>query len=80
MDILWWLLVGLVAGWLAGMLMKGRGFGVIGNIIVGILGAIIGGAVLRAVGLFPQGVSGALISAFIGAVVLLFLISLINKT
>jgi uncharacterized membrane protein YeaQ/YmgE (transglycosylase-associated protein family) len=43
MDIVWFLIIGLIAGWLAGQLMRGRGFGLIGNLIIGVLGAIIGG-------------------------------------
>ena len=43
MNIIWFLLIGLVAGWLAGQLMKGRGFGIVGNMIVGVVGAVLGG-------------------------------------
>jgi uncharacterized membrane protein YeaQ/YmgE (transglycosylase-associated protein family) len=73
-----WLVIGAVAGWLAGLLVKGRGFGVIGNIVVGIVGAFIGGLLL------PQlfvigGILGSLVYAFIGAVILLVLISFIKR-
>ncbi|MCX7557397.1 GlsB/YeaQ/YmgE family stress response membrane protein [Xanthomonadaceae bacterium JHOS43] len=74
------LLVGGIAGWLAGLVMKGRGFGILGNIVVGIVGAFVGTFVL---GLFNVAIGGsilaAIINAFIGAVILLFLIGLIRK-
>jgi uncharacterized membrane protein YeaQ/YmgE (transglycosylase-associated protein family) len=73
-----WLVIGAVAGWLAGKIMKGKGFGLIGNIIVGIIGAVIGGWLLG--GLFSGlGLIGTLITAVVGAVLLLFVIGLIFK-
>ena len=77
--LLWFLLVGLVAGWLAGVLMKGRGFGVLGDIIVGILGAVIGGWLFSSIGVSTYGTLGATFMAFIGAVFLLGLISLVKR-
>ena len=72
------LLVGAVAGWLAGQIMKGAGFGLIGNIIVGILGAIVAGFLLP--GILPlSGLVGSIISATIGAVILLFVIGLLKR-
>ncbi|MCL2310383.1 MAG: GlsB/YeaQ/YmgE family stress response membrane protein [Proteobacteria bacterium] len=74
-----WLVIGAVAGWLAGLLVKGRGFGLIGNVVVGIVGAFIGGLLLPH--LFAiSGILGALIYAVIGAVILLVLISLIKRS
>jgi uncharacterized membrane protein YeaQ/YmgE (transglycosylase-associated protein family) len=74
------LLIGAVAGWLGGQLMKGRGFGLVGNIIVGILGGILGGWLLPTLGLhLGEGMLGSILTATIGAVVLLFLVSLIKK-
>jgi uncharacterized membrane protein YeaQ/YmgE (transglycosylase-associated protein family) len=74
------LLVGLVAGWLAGKLIDGTGFGLIGDIIVGVIGAFIGNWLLGALGLFiGMGLIGAIISATIGAVVLLIVIKMIKK-
>ena len=72
------LLIGAVAGWLAGVVYSGAGFGLIGNIIVGILGAIIAGFLLPGFLQF-SGLIGQIISAAIGAVVLLFVISLVNR-
>ena len=72
------LLVGAVAGWLAGQIMKGAGFGLIGNIIVGILGAIIAGFLLP--GILPLGgLIGSIISATIGAIILLFIVGLLKR-
>ena len=72
------LVVGAVAGWLAGQIMKGAGFGLIGNIIVGILGAIVAGFLLPGI-IQIQGLIGQIISATIGAVILLFVIGLLKK-
>jgi uncharacterized membrane protein YeaQ/YmgE (transglycosylase-associated protein family) len=80
MSFVWFIVIGLVAGWLAGQLMKGRGFGLIGNLIVGVCGAIIGGFLLRLVGFAAYGLIGSLISATIGAVLLLFLIGAVKKS
>lgn len=74
------LLIGGIAGWLAGLVMKGRGLGILGNIVVGILGAFIGTFVLGLVGVAIGGsILAAIINAFIGAVILLFLIGLIKR-
>jgi len=55
MNILWFALIGIVAGWLAGQIMKGRGFGLVGNLVVGVIGAIIGGHLAGAIGLGASG-------------------------
>ena len=72
------LAIGAVAGWLAGQLVKGGGFGLIGNIIVGIAGAIVAGFLLPNV-IPVSGILGQIISATIGAVILLFVISLVKR-
>ena len=79
MEILWFLLIGLVAGWLAGMLLKGSGFGVVGNLIIGVLGAVAGGFLFRLVGLMPDSLLGELIAATVGALVVLFLVGVLVK-
>lgn len=79
MDIILFLLIGLVAGWLAGLMMKGRGFGIIGNLIVGVFGAFIGGILFKLLGMASSGFIGSLIVALVGAVVLLFIVGLIKK-
>jgi uncharacterized membrane protein YeaQ/YmgE (transglycosylase-associated protein family) len=74
------LLIGAVAGWLAGLIVKGYGFGIIGNIVVGIVGALIAGFLLPRVGLsLGEGIAGSIIAATIGAVVLLLLIRVIKR-
>ena len=74
------LLVGGIAGWLAALVMKGRGLGIIGNIVVGILGAFVGSWLLGWLGVaIGGGILGAILNAFIGAVILLFLIGLIKR-
>jgi len=80
MDLLWFLIVGAIAGWLAGQFMKGGGFGLVGDIIVGIIGAFLGGWLFSKFGVSLGGwLIGSIIVAFIGAVVLLFLIRLIKR-
>jgi len=55
MHILWWIVVGLIAGWLTGKIMKGTGYGVIGDIVLGVVGALIGGFSMRQLGFAGQG-------------------------
>jgi uncharacterized membrane protein YeaQ/YmgE (transglycosylase-associated protein family) len=80
MELLWFLLIGLAAGWLAGQFMRGGGFGVVGDILLGVVGAVVGGFLFRQLGLSAGGgLIGALIVATIGAVVLLFLVRMIKR-
>ena len=80
MGFVWFILIGLAAGWVAGQLMKGGGFGVVGDIIVGVIGALLGGFLFRTLGVSAGGgLLGSLVVATIGAVVLLFLLRLIKK-
>ena len=77
-GIIAWLIVGLIAGWLTGLVMKGGGYGIIGDLIVGLLGALIGGFL---VGLFfsgSVGFIGSIIVAFLGALLLLALVRLLS--
>jgi uncharacterized membrane protein YeaQ/YmgE (transglycosylase-associated protein family) len=77
MEFLWFILIGLTAGWLAGQLMKGGGFGLVGDILVGVVGALLGGFLFSMLGLSAGGgLIGSLIVATIGACVLLFLLRL----
>lgn len=78
MGFIWFLLIGALAGWLAGQYMKGRGFGVMGNIGVGIVGGIIGGFLFGLLGINLGGMVGSLITATVGAVVLLFIVGKIK--
>lgn len=79
MNWIWFLLIGLVAGWLAGMLVKGRGFGLLGDMIVGVIGAFLGGFLASRLGIVVSGDLGELLIATLGAVVLLLLIKFIKK-
>lgn len=79
-SLIIFLLIGAAAGWLAGQLMRGGGFGLLGNIVVGILGAVIGGHLFRLVGVSAGGgLIGSLVTAVIGAAVLLFVVGLIKR-
>jgi uncharacterized membrane protein YeaQ/YmgE (transglycosylase-associated protein family) len=78
MELLWFILIGLAAGWLAGQFMKGGGFGAIGDIVVGVIGALLGGFLFGTLGVSAGGgLLGSLIVATIGAIVLLFLLRLV---
>ena len=74
-----WALIGLIAGWLAGEIMKGSGFGAVGNIVIGIIGAILGGVLLGLIGVDPGGFVGEVIQALIGALVLLALLRAVRR-
>lgn len=75
-----WLAIGAVAGWLAGVVMKGSGYGCIGNVVVGVIGSLVGGFVFRLLGFGPgQGFLGSVITAFIGAVLLLGVLRLLTR-
>ena len=79
-SLLMMLIVGAVAGWLAGKIMKGRGFGVLGNVIVGVVGAFLAGLIFPALGFsVGGGFFWSVIHSTIGAVMLLFLIGLIKR-
>jgi uncharacterized membrane protein YeaQ/YmgE (transglycosylase-associated protein family) len=81
MWLLWLVVIGAVAGWLAGQFMRGNGFGLIGDIVVGIIGAFVGGFVFRQAGWHTPfaGVAGTIFVAFIGAVILLVLLHLLHR-
>jgi uncharacterized membrane protein YeaQ/YmgE (transglycosylase-associated protein family) len=82
MDILTWLIVGLVAGVLASLIVGGTGYGIIGDIVVGIVGAFVGGFLFRSAGWSVpfHGLAGTIFVAFIGAVVLLVIIHLVQRS
>ncbi len=80
MEFLWFILIGLVAGWLAGMVVKGGGFGVIGDIVVGVVGAMLGGYLFRLLGFSAgRGLAGAIVVATVGAVILILLLRVIKR-
>jgi len=82
MSIVSWIVVGLIAGWLAGLVVKGGGFGVIGDIVVGIIGGLLGGWMAASIFHIGAGVDGinieSIVVAFFGAVVLIFILRLIG--
>ena len=79
-TLLIWLLVGAVAGWLAGMIVKGGGFGLLGDIVVGIIGAFIGGWLLARLGIhLGVGIVSVVASATTGAVLLLLILRLVRR-
>lgn len=79
-SLLVFILVGIISGFLAGKIMKGRGFGVIGNMVIGILGAFIAGFIFPTVGIsLGGGIISAIIGSTIGAVILLFAVGVIKK-
>ena len=80
MTILTWIIVGLVAGVLASLVMGGTGYGIIGDIIIGIVGAFVGGWVFSVLGVASPlgGLAGTILVAFVGAVLLLFILRLIR--
>jgi uncharacterized membrane protein YeaQ/YmgE (transglycosylase-associated protein family) len=75
---IWIIVLGIIAGWIAGLLTKGRGFGLLGDLIVGIIGSLLGGWLFGVLGLSAYGLLGQLIVAIVGAVVLLSLIRVIK--
>jgi uncharacterized membrane protein YeaQ/YmgE (transglycosylase-associated protein family) len=78
-SLLMVLVIGALAGWLAGNIMKGSGFGAIGNMVVGIIGAVVGGFLFKFLGVATGGLIGSLITATVGAVALLFMLGLVKK-
>lgn len=76
-SFLGFILVGLIAGWLAGLLVKGGGFGCLGDILVGVVGAVLGGFLFGLLGLAAYGLIGSLIVATVGAVLFIWILRLI---
>ncbi len=79
MHLVWFLLIGLIAGWLAGKLTRGSGFGVVGNIVIGIVGAFVGGFLFRTLGLSATGKLGEIVVATVGAALLIYVVKLLKK-
>jgi len=79
LELLWFVVIGIVAGWLAGQITKGSGFGLLGDLIVGVLGSLLGGFLFGLLGFGAYGLIARLLMAVIGAVVLLFLIRLVRR-
>lgn len=78
MYFIWYLLIGLAAGWIANLIVKGSGSGLFVNLLVGLIGGMLGGWVLSWIGLVPVGTLGSLVTAVIGAILLLWIAALIS--
>ena len=76
---LWYILIGLVAGWLGGLVVRGKGSGLIVNLVVGVIGGVLGGYLFGLMGLGSTGTLGSLITATVGAIVLLLIIGLFTR-
>lgn len=79
-GLLIFLAIGAIAGWLAGLIMKGGGFGLLGNMVIGIVGAVIGGFVFSVAGIYAGGLIGSIVTATVGAVLLLVAVRVIKKS
>ena len=78
--MIYWIVVGLIAGWLAGLVMKGGGYGILVDIILGILGGLVGGWIFEHLGIWHgRGMIGSIIVAFVGAVILVSVTRLLKK-
>jgi uncharacterized membrane protein YeaQ/YmgE (transglycosylase-associated protein family) len=78
-HLLWFVILGGLVGWLAGLAVRRRGFGCLGNVAVGVIGAVVGGLFFRLVGWDFGGLLGSLLTAFVGAVLFLVVIGLFKK-
>ena len=78
-SVIAWIIIGAIAGWLAGLLVKGYGFCIVGNIIVGILGAAIAGFLVPRLGLHTASTVGNIVAATIGAIILLLIVGLFRR-
>jgi uncharacterized membrane protein YeaQ/YmgE (transglycosylase-associated protein family) len=74
MYLVWQIVIGILAGWLAGKIMRGRGFGVLMDLLIGIVGSLLGGLVFGLLGLYATGLIGSLVVATAGAMMLLYLV------
>jgi len=78
-NVVIWIVVGVIAGWLTGLVVKGRGYGLLGDLIVGLLGGIVGGFVLGLVGVAPANWLGQIVVSFVGGVILVTVIRLFRR-
>ncbi len=78
-SLIWWVVVGLIAGWAAGKIMKGGGYGVVMDIVLGIIGAVVGGWLMGMFGIQAGGFIGTILVAILGAVILIWISRLLKK-
>ena len=79
-SVIAWIIIGAIAGWLAGLLVKGYGYGLFGNIVIGILGAGVAGLIGPSLGIHTASFGGNVIAALLGALILLLLVGLVRRT
>lgn len=79
MYFVWYLLIGLVAGWLANLVVRGSGSGLLVNLIVGLVGGLLGGWLVSLFGWIPMGAMGTLLTSVLGAIVLLCIVAIVNR-
>lgn len=80
MSFIWFIIIGLVSGFVAGKLMRGGGFGLVVNLVVGIIGGVLGGWLFGLLGIHTTSITGSLICSVVGAIVLLWLVGLISRS
>ncbi|MER2528343.1 MAG: GlsB/YeaQ/YmgE family stress response membrane protein [Candidatus Competibacter denitrificans] len=80
MELIGFLLIGLAAGWIATQFMRGGSMGLVGNLVIGVVGAFVGGFLFRLIGFAAVGLIGHLITATVGAVVLLYAVGVLKKS
>lgn len=80
MNFIWYILIGIVSGFIAGKLMRGGGFGLVVNLVVGILGGVLGGWLFSLFGITTDSLIGSLITSVVGAVVLLWIVGILSRT
>jgi uncharacterized membrane protein YeaQ/YmgE (transglycosylase-associated protein family) len=78
-SLIAWIVIGAIAGWLAGLLVKGYGFGLIGNIVIGIVGAAVAGFLASYLHLYTESTIGNIVAATIGAIILLLLVGVVRR-
>jgi uncharacterized membrane protein YeaQ/YmgE (transglycosylase-associated protein family) len=80
MNILLWIISGIIAGWLTGVVMKGGGYGLVGDLVIGLLGGLIGGFLAGVFGIEPTNWVGQILVAVVGGIVLVALLRMFNRT
>jgi uncharacterized membrane protein YeaQ/YmgE (transglycosylase-associated protein family) len=79
-SVVWWLLVGLIAGLLASLVMRGGGYGIIGDIVVGLVGALVGGFLAGLLGIGSSGFIGTVLIAFVGACIFIAILRAVSRS
>ncbi len=79
MNFIWYIIIGIIAGFVAGKIMRGGGFGLFLNLLIGIIGGLLGGWVFGLLGIATAGILGSLITSIVGAILLLWIVSLFRR-